>query len=101
MKLNIDLPIGYHFSEAALEEDAKVITDLSDSLTKQSHQDFLHNREMLKRMPYSIIKHNNNLVAFELLDPAGGFRQQFVVPKHRGKGLGNAVERDLAQKCIK
>lgn len=56
----------------------------------------------MTNMPYSLIREKSGLaVAFELLDPSWQFTHQYVMPEHRRKGLGNAIERDLCQKCIR
>uniref|UniRef100_A0A914CK57 Glycine N-acyltransferase-like protein n=1 Tax=Acrobeloides nanus TaxID=290746 RepID=A0A914CK57_9BILA len=53
-------------------------------------------------MPYSLVRDSSGSpVAYEMIDSSSMFTHQYVQPDHRGKGLGNAVERDLAQKCIR
>ena len=52
-------------------------------------------------MPSSIIKKNDEVVAYEMVDPSGFLKAHYVFPVHRGKGLGNAIERDLCKKCIR
>lgn len=56
---------------------------------------------MLSQMPYSLIKKDEQVVAVEMVDPSGYLRSHFVLPKHRGKGLGNAVEWNISKQCIK
>lgn len=57
-------------------------------------------RANFNRMPYSIIKKDSEIVAFIIVEPSGYLKAHFVLPEHRGKGLGKAVEQDLSQKCI-
>uniref|UniRef100_A0A914EQC9 Uncharacterized protein n=1 Tax=Acrobeloides nanus TaxID=290746 RepID=A0A914EQC9_9BILA len=57
----------------------------------------------LKYMPYSIIRKEGepNPVAFELMDPSGFLNHHYTQLEHRRKGLGAAVELDLAQNSLR
>ncbi|VDM80950.1 unnamed protein product, partial [Strongylus vulgaris] len=54
----------------------------------------------LARLPSACVRHKGTPVAFEMLDPAGFFNNQYVFPEHRRKGLGGAVETKLIQQCV-
>ncbi|KAK6031808.1 hypothetical protein OSTOST_02027 [Ostertagia ostertagi] len=54
----------------------------------------------LVRLPSICVRHNGTAVAFEMMDPAGFFNNQFVFPEHRRKGIGAAIESKLIQRCV-
>uniref|UniRef100_A0A914CU22 Glycine N-acyltransferase-like protein n=1 Tax=Acrobeloides nanus TaxID=290746 RepID=A0A914CU22_9BILA len=100
LKLNLELPDGYHFANIDIEKDSEEITSIT---SLGNHRDLAQNRAMLEHMPYVMLRKNisNELVAFELVDPIYILRNQFTHENHRGKGLGNFMERFLAQKIIR
>uniref|UniRef100_A0A914BWA0 Glycine N-acyltransferase-like protein n=1 Tax=Acrobeloides nanus TaxID=290746 RepID=A0A914BWA0_9BILA len=100
LEVDIKLPEGYQFSEVNFENDD--IEKICSTWAHATDGDMEIFRAKLRNMPYSLIRdRNNSLVAYEMLEMSSLFNHQYVDPKHRGKGLGNIVERDLAKKCIK
>uniref|UniRef100_A0A914DNB6 Glycine N-acyltransferase-like protein n=1 Tax=Acrobeloides nanus TaxID=290746 RepID=A0A914DNB6_9BILA len=100
LELEIKLPDGYHFSNVDFEkDDVEIITK---TWKHSSPGDMEFTRAKLRNMPYSLVRDSSGFpVAYEMIDSSSMFTHQYVQPDHRGKGLGNAVERDLGQKCIR
>jgi hypothetical protein len=85
----ISLPEEYHFDESNFESDIDVIIDTGKFCNKSDHSVI---KAQLQQMPYALIRHKStgDAVAFE-----------YVLPEHRQKGLGSAVEKMVCQKLIK
>uniref|UniRef100_A0A914C2N4 Glycine N-acyltransferase-like protein n=1 Tax=Acrobeloides nanus TaxID=290746 RepID=A0A914C2N4_9BILA len=107
------------------QEDTKRIQDekivlaegyFFDGIHSQQDVDFIRNSwkycspgegkqfgAKLNYMPYSIIRKEGepNPVAFELMDPSGFLNHHYTQLEHRRKGLGAAVELELAQNCLR
>uniref|UniRef100_A0A914C823 Glycine N-acyltransferase-like protein n=1 Tax=Acrobeloides nanus TaxID=290746 RepID=A0A914C823_9BILA len=97
LALEITLPKEYNFGKLEDEDFEKIVL----SRDKGQPQDIPHIRAILTCMPSSIIKKNDEVVAYEMVDPSGFLKAHYVFPVHRGNGLGNAIERDLCKKCIR
>uniref|UniRef100_A0A1I7W9T8 Glycine N-acyltransferase-like protein n=1 Tax=Heterorhabditis bacteriophora TaxID=37862 RepID=A0A1I7W9T8_HETBA len=69
--------------------------------TRNGHTDLTLSDAKLARLPSACIRREGKPVAFEMVDPAGFFNNQFVFEEHRRKGLGTAVETWLSHKCIR
>uniref|UniRef100_A0A914CAH6 Glycine N-acyltransferase-like protein n=2 Tax=Acrobeloides nanus TaxID=290746 RepID=A0A914CAH6_9BILA len=100
LDLENKLPDGYRFAEVDFEkDDIEIITK-----TWRHHRpgDFENTKAKIRNMPYSLIKDETGFpIAYEMTDSSAICTHQYVHPDHRRKGLGNAVERDLCQKCIR
>lgn len=91
------LPDGYYFDEV----DPIIEGELINS-TWQHAQDGDHEQTIAKllRLPSICVRHNGEPVAFEMVDPAGFFNNQFVFPEHRRRGIGAAIESKLVHRCV-
>ncbi|CAJ0949399.1 unnamed protein product, partial [Mesorhabditis belari] len=100
LTLQVDpkVPIGYEESEISPYEEAELV---NSTWKFAKDGDIEQTATKLARLPSACIRYNGEPVAFEMLDPAGFFNNQFVFEDHRRKGLGTAVELMLAQKCIR
>uniref|UniRef100_A0A914E9I9 N-acetyltransferase domain-containing protein n=1 Tax=Acrobeloides nanus TaxID=290746 RepID=A0A914E9I9_9BILA len=100
LEADINLPEGYRFSEVDFQ--SKDIEIICNSWVHARNGDMEVFRAKLLHMPYSLVRDQNDYpVAYEFLEMSSLFNHQYVHPEHRGKGLGNIVERDLAKKSIK
>uniref|UniRef100_A0A914Z623 Glycine N-acyltransferase-like protein n=1 Tax=Panagrolaimus superbus TaxID=310955 RepID=A0A914Z623_9BILA len=99
-KNGISLSEGYYFAESNFQSDIDTIIETGKFCNKS---DFPIIDAQLRQMPYSLIRHKSgdNVVAFEYVDARGCMNHQFVLPEHRCKGLGSAVEKALCLKLIK
>uniref|UniRef100_A0A914C378 Glycine N-acyltransferase-like protein n=1 Tax=Acrobeloides nanus TaxID=290746 RepID=A0A914C378_9BILA len=100
LEVDIKLPEGYRFSEVDFQSND--IEIICNSWVHARNGDMGMFRAKLLHMPYSLVRDQNDYpVAYEFLDMSSLFNHHYVHPEHRGKGLGNIVERDLAKKSIK
>lgn len=51
--------------------------------------------------PSTCIRFNGQPVAWELVHTNGMLNHLYVLPEHRGKGLGHIVEQDMARRLIR
>ncbi|CAI4226321.1 unnamed protein product [Auanema sp. JU1783] len=92
------LPDGYYFDEI----DPLTEGEMVNATWKHAREgDLEQTIAKLARLPSSCVKFDGLPVAFEMIDPAGFFNNQFVFEEHRRRGLGTAVEVALAKKCIR
>ncbi|WKY15327.1 hypothetical protein Q1695_000648 [Nippostrongylus brasiliensis] len=91
------LPDGYYFDDVNPIDEGELINS-----TWQHAQDGDLEQTIAKllRLPSICVRHEGVPVAFEMVDPAGFFNNQFVFPQHRRKGIGAAIESKLAQRCV-
>ncbi|CAI2358201.1 unnamed protein product [Caenorhabditis sp. 36 PRJEB53466] len=92
-----DIPKGYYYDEIDPVEEAEIV---NNTWTHAGDGDLEQTMAKLARLPSSCIRFNGKPVAFEMIDPAGFFNNQYVFEDHRRKGLGNAVEMDLIHKTL-
>uniref|UniRef100_A0A914CAR9 Glycine N-acyltransferase-like protein n=1 Tax=Acrobeloides nanus TaxID=290746 RepID=A0A914CAR9_9BILA len=94
------LSSDYYFDEKFSEEDLEKIT-FTWQFAEFSHVH--HFRSSLSGLPFSLVrsKKNAELVGWALLDPSGYIRHHYVLPDHRQKGIGSAIEKDICKKCLK
>ncbi|KAK5975574.1 hypothetical protein GCK32_001235 [Trichostrongylus colubriformis] len=92
------LPDGYYFDEV----DPILEGELINSTWQHAQDgDLEQTIAKLVRLPSICVRHNGAAVAFEMLDPAGYFNNQFVFPEHRRKGIGAAIESKLIERCVR
>ncbi|CAI5454885.1 unnamed protein product [Caenorhabditis angaria] len=92
------LPMGYYYDDIDPSEEAEHV---NNTWKHAGPGDLEQTTAKLNRLPSSCIRFDGQPVAFEMIDPAGFFNNQYVFEDHRRKGLGNAVEIDLIQKAIR
>ncbi|CAJ0566818.1 unnamed protein product, partial [Mesorhabditis spiculigera] len=98
LRESVSIPDGYEVSEISPYEEAELV---NSTWRYAKEGDLEQTVAKLARLPSSCVRHNGDPVAFEMLDPAGFLNHQFVFEDHRRRGLGNAVELLLTQKCIR
>ncbi|EFO98244.1 hypothetical protein GCK72_025573 [Caenorhabditis remanei] len=92
-----NVPKGYYYDEIEPTEEAEIV---NNTWKHAGAGDLEQTMAKLLRLPSSCIRFNGKPVAFEMIDPAGFFNNQYVFEDHRRKGLGNAVEMDLIHKTL-
>uniref|UniRef100_A0A914VYI5 Glycine N-acyltransferase-like protein n=1 Tax=Plectus sambesii TaxID=2011161 RepID=A0A914VYI5_9BILA len=95
--MDVVLPEGYRFIQLDAERDAEFITS---TWKHAAATELANTKTKIAHLPSVGVKFHDSLVAFEMLYPVGAMNHLFVVPEHRGKGLGKAVELKLCQKMI-
>ncbi|TKR81322.1 hypothetical protein L596_015208 [Steinernema carpocapsae] len=99
LQLDLPLPEGYYFDETNPEVDHKIITK---TWIHAKEGDYEQTRSKLTNLPSVLIRHEKDgTVAFEMCHPCEYQNHLFVLPEHRRRGLGNAVEMRLSQLCVK
>ncbi|KHJ97509.1 hypothetical protein OESDEN_02513 [Oesophagostomum dentatum] len=91
------LPDGYYFDEVDPLTEGELV---NNTWQHAKEGDLEQTVAKLARLPSACVRYNGEPVAFEMVDPAGFFNNQFVFPEHRRKGLGAAVESKLIQQCV-
>uniref|UniRef100_A0A8R1HRF2 Glycine N-acyltransferase-like protein n=1 Tax=Caenorhabditis japonica TaxID=281687 RepID=A0A8R1HRF2_CAEJA len=92
-----NVPQGYYYDDIDPIEEAEIV---NSTWKHAGAGDLEQTMAKLIRLPSSCVRYNGKPVAFEMIDPAGFFNNQYVFEDHRRKGLGNAVEMDLIHKCL-
>ncbi|CAJ0610533.1 unnamed protein product [Cylicocyclus nassatus] len=93
----LTLPEGYYFDEVDPFSEGELI---NNTWQHAKEGDLEQTIAKLARLPSACVRYNGTPVAFEMVDPAGFFNNQYVFPEHRRKGLGGAVETKLIQQCV-
>ncbi|TKR71975.1 hypothetical protein L596_019503 [Steinernema carpocapsae] len=97
-QMDLSLPEGYFFDKPNPEIDAPIITKTWIHAKKG---DLEQTRAKLINLPSALIRYKDQgAVAFEMCHPCEFQNHLFVLPEHRRKGLGNAVEMRLSQLCL-
>ncbi|CAB3399306.1 unnamed protein product [Caenorhabditis bovis] len=92
-----NLPAGYYYDDIEPTDEAELV---NNTWKHAGPGDLEQTMAKLARLPSTCVRFSGQPVAFEMIDPAGFFNNQYVFEDHRRKGLGNAVEIDLLQKAI-
>ncbi|KAK6759360.1 hypothetical protein RB195_021134 [Necator americanus] len=92
------LPDGYYFDEVDPLTEGELI---NNTWQHAGEGDLEQTIAKLVRLPSICVRHNGAPIAFEMVDPAGFFNNQFVFPEHRRKGIGSAVESKLIERCVR